>query len=98
MRFILDKEGNPEPCHDLVKWANFIARGPRRVAFDKLMMAEVSTVFVGLNHAIDPTVPPILWETMVFGGKLDGEMARYDSEAAARVGHIQMVDRVRRAG
>lgn len=97
LRYILDKDNNPVACDDLEKWARFMGYHPR-LAFDKLMTAEISTVFLGINHSLHPTAPPILWETKVFGGKLDGETARYDSEAAARVGHIQMVDRVRRAG
>lgn len=33
--------------------------------------AKVSTVFLALDHNWDPDGPPILWETMVFGGEFD---------------------------
>ena len=62
-----------------------------------LASAEVSTVFLGLNHNWFGTGPPILFETMVFGGLLDGEMDRYATLADARAGHWAMVERVKRA-
>jgi hypothetical protein len=34
--------------------------------------------------------PPVLWETFVFGGVLDGEMQRYTSKADALAGHQRM--------
>ena len=39
--------------------------------------------------------PPILFETLVFGGPLDGEMDRYSSWDDAQVGHEMMVKRAR---
>ena len=56
----------------------------------------VSTVFLGLDHQFGDG-PPVLWETLVFGGSLDGEMARYTSRAAALAGHQVICDRVRGA-
>ena len=57
---------------------------------------EVSTVFLGLNHNWGAG-PPILFETMVFGGLLDQEMARYATMEESRQGHWAMVNRVKRA-
>jgi hypothetical protein len=53
-------------------------------------------VFLGLDHSFRQG-PPILWETMVFGGPLDGEMMRYTSRAEAFDGHQEMCRRVREA-
>jgi hypothetical protein len=58
---------------------------------------EVSTVFLALDHNYDETGPPILFETLVFGGLLDQEMVRYATLAEAREGHWAMVNRVQRA-
>lgn len=38
---------------------------------------------------------PELWETMVFGGPCDREMARYTSKEDALEGHRQIVERLR---
>jgi hypothetical protein len=51
---------------------------------------EVSTVFLGLDHDLSGNGPPILWETMVFGGPLDGHTDRYTSLAAALAGHQEI--------
>jgi len=47
----------------------------------------VSTVFLGIDHNWSDQGPPILWETMVFGGPDDGAQQRYCSKDAALVGH-----------
>lgn len=51
---------------------------------------RVSTVFLGLDHNWSGEGPPILWETIVFGGPRCREMNRYDSRAAALAGHEEM--------
>lgn len=51
----------------------------------------VSTVFLGLDHAFGNSKLPVLFETMVFGGKEDQSCWRYTSEAAAREGHERVV-------
>lgn len=68
-----------------------------RVAGTNLGPAGVSTVFLQWDHGMEDDGPPVLFETMVFGGKLDGQMERYCTEAEALLGHERMVKRVRRA-
>lgn len=55
---------------------------------------RVSTIFLGFDHQYGRG-EPVLWETMVFGGKFDQEQVRYSSDAEARSGHIAMVERVK---
>jgi len=55
---------------------------------------RVSTVWLGLDHN-GLGGPPHIFETMVFGGPLDGEQWRYSTEAAAIRGHGQVVALVR---
>ena len=54
---------------------------------------HVSTVWLGLDHSYDGG-PPLIFETMVFGGGLDLEMERYSTEAEALAGHAAMCARV----
>jgi hypothetical protein len=53
-------------------------------------------VFLGLDHNFGQG-PPVLWETLVFGTSMDGEMRRYTSREAAVAGHADMLDAVRKA-
>mgnify|MGYP000154984527 CR=1 FL=1 len=93
-RYITDSDGQPLLCPDLMTWAAWMESGERRVALDVFGDVRVSTVFLGIDHRFDAG-DPVLWETMVFGGPLDGEQERYTSRAAALDGHQAMADRVR---
>jgi hypothetical protein len=89
-RWIL-KDRIAYPCDDLYEWGRWFETGDRRVAFDEIeTVGAVSTVFLGLDHAhtLDPTAPPILFETLVFleeGGT--GSMLRYSLYDEAVKGH-----------
>ena len=95
--FILNAAGNPEPVDDVIAWGEWFERagrdGSRIVARDRdehpgAPDVLVSTVFLGLDHSFTDG-PPLLWETLIFGGPHDGEMWRYASRAAALAGHAQ---------
>ena len=52
-------------------------------------------LFTGLDHSFrSGNSPPVLYETLVFGGSLDGEMDRYSTFEEAVSGHRRMVARV----
>lgn len=68
----------------------------KRVALTKIAEdVEVSTVFLGLDHNFGDGSKPILFETLVFGGPMDGSMRRYENWIEAEQGHQLMVDKVR---
>lgn len=54
----------------------------------------VSTVFLGLDHSFGRHGPPVLWETLVFGGPNADDMERYASMEEAVLGHFRMVETV----
>lgn len=56
----------------------------------------VSTVFLGMDHGI-PSDPlrPVLFETLVMGGILDGSMGRYPTYDLAIKGHKEWINLVR---
>jgi hypothetical protein len=56
----------------------------------------VSTVFLGLDHSWDDG-PPLLFETMIFGGYYDEYPIRYATIQEARAGHRRVVRRARLA-
>jgi hypothetical protein len=59
----------------------------RRVAKDSINDIEISTVFLCLDHSYGEDGPPILFETMIFGGENDGWMKRYCTYDEALEGH-----------
>lgn len=71
-KYILDEHGEPQAESDLVVWAVWFENTERHIVNDTFGDARVSTVFLGLDHSFG-VGPPILWETMVFGGKLSEE-------------------------
>jgi hypothetical protein len=91
-----DFDGNPI---DMWEWARlFEMSGMDRVVARTRIDedCDVSTVWLGINHQWFDG-PPLIYETLVFGGDHDGEMERYPNRDAALAGHDQMVALVRDA-
>lgn len=75
-----------------LEWARFLENGSNRtLALTKGKGWKVSTVFLGLDHGFGISKAPVLWESMVFGGPLDGQMRRYDDWERAHTGHLWFV-------
>lgn len=57
---------------------------------------DVSTVLIYLDHSYGDRDegPPLVYETLVFGGDNDGDMERYTSRADAEAGHARMVAKI----
>ena len=68
----------------------------RRLLYDVVGDAEVSTVFLGTDYRHLGDGPPILWETMIFGGAHDLRITRYTSKLAALQGHARIVGALER--
>ena len=58
----------------------------RRVANDERGDVRVSTVWLGMDHNYGDG-PPLIFETMIFGGDHDDETWRYATEVEAVAGH-----------
>ena len=61
-----------------------------RVDLDEIGGASVSTVWLGLNHEYGDG-PPLIFETMIFGGPHDEAQWRHSTEEEARAGHQRAV-------
>jgi len=105
-KYILDDHGEPVIEPDLLKWAMWLeaAGEKRRVGLDYLTLATaaatvtvtISTVFLGLDYDLTrrgtgPAFAPILYETLVRGGRHDGYMRRYRTRDEALEGHKSIV-------
>lgn len=97
LQYMHDHNGRPVPAKNLVDLEEFRQHESFRLRTQVTPDVYVSTVFLSINHAFMPNEDPVLWETMVFGGKLGKEQERYTSQKAAEIGHEAMVTRVREA-
>ena len=84
------------PCEDIVEWAQKYEKMNRRVALDYVGDIKISTVFLGLDHAFDGG-PPMLFETMVFGGDFDQDGARCSTWGEAEEQHAEWLKKVKEA-
>lgn len=94
--YTLDSNGTPQLVRNAMQWAAWMQSANRSVARTQISEEVfVSTVFLGLDHNHFGSGPPILWETMVFGGPMHEEMNRCSgSREQAEAMHNDMVERV----
>lgn len=91
----LDEDLNPISCSidEMMEW--MIANGKQ---IEKTQVTDdiiVSTVFLGVDHAYFFNAPPILFETMVIGGRNDRFIQRSKTWSEAEDIHNMLVDRIR---
>lgn len=82
----------PVICEDLEVWA----RQPRQVMFMDVtgLNTRISTIFAGIDLSHEFLSMPLVFETCVFGGPMDGRIRRYATMEQCRLGHREMVLRV----
>lgn len=97
--YVLDAENRPVRIHDLREWGQWFEHSSNRIVGMTQINSEVhvSTVFLGLDHRFGGNGPPLLFETMVFGGPMDQEQWRYSSWDDAAANHEMVVKRARAA-
>lgn len=81
------------PVADMMTWAEGFGKSNRNINNTEIGDVIVSTVFLGLNHAHFGG-PPMLFETMIFGGKHDQHQDRcstYDEAEAMHERAVAMV-------
>lgn len=89
-------EGRTVVPADLMTWGRWYEKNERRIKRETIGDSDVSTVFLGLNHQYGEG-PPLIFETMVFGGKLDQEQDRCSTYDQALAMHEVMVEKVKHA-
>lgn len=95
--YVLDADNRPIEA-DFVTWAMWFENPNRHVAYTQVSSEiTVSTVFLGLDHRWFGEGPPIVFESLVFGGPLDGDGGRYASWDDAETGHKMLVAKCRAA-
>ena len=85
-----DRKGQPMTREDWTRGFDM----DRRVGEDTVRDQRVSTVWLGLNHSFGEG-PPLIFETMIFGGPHDEYQDRYSTEEDALAGHKRVVAALR---
>ena len=82
----------PVKCDSVTEWGEWFETANRQVSRTKARTnsgkVDVSTVFLGIDHAVNDE-PPEFFETMIFGGEHDGEQWRYSTWDEAEKGHLE---------
>ena len=86
----LDKNNVAVPCDDIEEWARWFGTAARRVAEDDVGSIRISTVFLGIDHSLFEG-PPLLFETMIFGGAHNEHQARCSTWDQAVAQHAEAV-------
>jgi hypothetical protein len=83
----------------MLEWAKWFENvDNRRVAQTNVGAANISTVFLGINHRFGDDDPPILFETMIFGGEHDEYQERCSTWDEAEAMHMRAVELVKSDG
>ena len=89
--YVLDANRQIRGTDDVMEWGRWMETQDRHVAETRNEHIRVSTVFLGLDHRYWGKGPPLLFETMIFGGAHDQEQWRYSSWDDAEIGHAMAV-------
>lgn len=93
--YILNDKKEAVPA-DLMEWGRFFENSENRiVAKTAIGNSEISTVFPGLDHSFSGDGPPLLYETMIFGGMHDEYQRRCSTWVEAEAMHEKAVNLVR---
>jgi hypothetical protein len=94
-KYVLDENKKAVPVSDTIEWAKGFDIQNRRVAETNIGDIRVSTVFLGLDHSWGKG-PPLLFETMAFGGHGEIYCDRYTTWEEAEAGHKAVVAKLER--
>jgi hypothetical protein len=96
-QYVINADKSVEPMDDPVEWMNRYETDDRMVASEQVGEALVVTQFRGIAHGHDGDGRPLVFETIVLKGLLDGHQWQWPTYKAAEEGHIRVVEAVRAA-
>lgn len=91
----------PKKSSNVTDWGRWFQNNSNNciVGSDTKNGVRVSTVFIGLDHNFNPRltgeVNPILFETMIFGGKHNLYQERYSTWEEAEIGHKKALEMIK---
>ena len=93
-RYVLLENGEAVPEPDLMMWAVWMETNTLIIRQDAYGKVLISTVFLGVDMRHLGVGPPVLFETMVFGGAHDRTTRRYATRTEAEIGHMETLNLV----
>jgi hypothetical protein len=87
--------GKEPKLASLMEWGKWFETADRRVANDIIGDVRISTVFLGLDHSFGDG-PPLLFETMIFGGEHDQYQDRCSTWQQAEAQHAEACRLIRK--
>lgn len=99
MRYYYLDNMRVKSCESLDEWTNAMRGVDSTIEKTEIGEVLVSTVFLAVDHnfSFNDNSNPILFETMVFGGKCDGKQERYATLGEAKYGHTKWCNDVAHA-
>lgn len=85
-----DRDGNPLPDDDYPNIEKLLTSDYKIVDCTVVKGSTVSTVWLGLDYSFGGG-PPLIFETMIFGGGHGGWCKRYATEIEAQTDHELIV-------
>jgi hypothetical protein len=92
--YMLTKDRKVIMTEDVLEWAAWFETFNRFIDESRIGDVRVSTVFIGLDYSFGEDSAPLIFETMIFGGKNNHYQERYTNYDDARAGHAIAVDMV----
>lgn len=92
--YILDGK-EAKPVKHMLDWAKWFETADRHVNDTCVAEVRISTIFLGLDHNYRSEGPPLIFESMIFGGTFDLECRRYSTWDEAIAGHEELVCQVK---
>jgi len=86
----------PRVCRTYDDMAMSWYDGRRHVRSNYVEGVHLSTVFLPIDHKFFRDGPPVVFETMIFGGDEDGYQMRYTNWDAAVLGHREVLHELKR--
>lgn len=95
--YILQPDHSVVACDDLMVWARTFETTFRNVNQSYIGDVKISTVFLGVDHNYCADGPPLVFETMIFGGQYDQYQERCSTYLEACKQHDVAVRLVKRS-
>lgn len=95
VEYYILEDREPVKIEDPIEWGKWFQREENKyVTKDTIGNSQIITFFLGIDKSLTGN-PPILFQTMVIDGRLDGETDYHATWQEAEAGHKRMLKRVR---
>lgn len=96
-RYYIEKDGRPVRVEDGKEWNEWCKTTNRLIEKTKVGPVKVVTLFLGLDHLAEGAAGlPLVYETVIDGGVLDGKQWLYATREEAQQGHLIAVRKAKR--